>query len=425
MLAAIGVRSSDRNVIEGLHGAPGTSSISRDSNGRTLSLQQMSSRAIAQLVANPPPKVGVMQQRTAKWMLRPYPLGLRFSGHNMSPLPFWLAGAQNVCLNMSNVDVAIHLHFALFNGSSGFVLKPSEMRGGSKETASTLAFSAQDSAEEAATNDEDRYWPYTRDWLHRTTVVLHSLHNLPKRRELRPRYDGSRGACHSFIPQLSGRAAPPNDLEPASSTFKIELHAIGGFCAVSRVLPLPQQNVQIETEMPGGNSGMNVTMGSEVHCFAAEPHASFLRISVIDDRYQEVAFESAVLGRLRRGYRAFQLRSAMGTRIELAYLFVHIHFAREAHLWMSPRELRMQGHTKRLMEKRALQFVEVAERNQAQLQHMNHRQSKEIARLEQTNTQLFEEVEALKKALGDLDERSRTERASVRVSAESADFVEE
>eukprot|EP00966_Prymnesium_polylepis_P074690 1733285-Prymnesium_polylepis.2 len=31
----------------------------------------MSSRAIAQLVANPPPKVGVMQQRTAKWMLRP------------------------------------------------------------------------------------------------------------------------------------------------------------------------------------------------------------------------------------------------------------------------------------------------------------------------------------------------------------------
>eukprot|EP00966_Prymnesium_polylepis_P074689 1733285-Prymnesium_polylepis.1 len=132
----------------------------------------------------------------------------------MSPLPFWLAGAQNVCLNMSNVrapsdqkprhartprlfalcpstrlscsecgtqvDVAIHLHFALFNGSSGFVLKPSEMRGGSKETASTLAFSAQDSAEEAATNDEDRYWPYTRDWLHRTTVVLHSLHNLPK-----------------------------------------------------------------------------------------------------------------------------------------------------------------------------------------------------------------------------------------------------
>eukprot|EP00966_Prymnesium_polylepis_P047997 1111329-Prymnesium_polylepis.2 len=45
----------------------------------------------------------------------------------MSPIPGWLAGAQNVALNMSNVDLAVQVHFALFHGSAGFVLKPREM----------------------------------------------------------------------------------------------------------------------------------------------------------------------------------------------------------------------------------------------------------------------------------------------------------
>ena len=70
----------------------------------------------------------------------------------MSPIPFWLggkwhsdahchlsstshrlsllltaAGAQNVCLNFSDCDVAVQLHFALFRGEAGYVLKPAEM----------------------------------------------------------------------------------------------------------------------------------------------------------------------------------------------------------------------------------------------------------------------------------------------------------
>ena len=44
--------------------------------------------------------VHALQQRTAKWLVRPYPLGLRFSGINMNPLPCWLSGMQYVCLNM-------------------------------------------------------------------------------------------------------------------------------------------------------------------------------------------------------------------------------------------------------------------------------------------------------------------------------------
>ena len=68
-----------------------------------------------------------MQRRTATRLLRPFPLGLRFSGKNMSPLPCWLAGAHSVALNMSNNDLPVQLHFALFHGSGGYVLKPPEM----------------------------------------------------------------------------------------------------------------------------------------------------------------------------------------------------------------------------------------------------------------------------------------------------------
>jgi hypothetical protein len=102
----------------------------------------------------------------------------------MSPQPGWLAGylllsiricglhhllqpidralhpaadsAHSVALNMSNVDLPLTLHFALFNGSGGFTLKPQEMR------------------------IEGTFWPPSRVQLVRTTVDILSLHNLPK-----------------------------------------------------------------------------------------------------------------------------------------------------------------------------------------------------------------------------------------------------
>ena len=78
---------------------------------------------------------------------------------------------------------------------------------------------------------------------------------------------------------------------------------------------------------------MNVSFdGAKVHCVAAEPHATFLRIGVSNGR-KEVAYEVAVLGRLRRGYRVFLLRGVLGTRIELCYMFVQISFGGERNLW--------------------------------------------------------------------------------------------
>ena len=105
-----------------------------------------------------------------------------------------------------------------------------------------------------------------------------------------------------------------------------------GFCAVSKVLPLPQTaEAETSTSAVMGN-GINAPVNIRVHCIAAEPDATFLRLCVIDGKH-EVAFESVVLGRLRHGYRVFQMRGWLGTRIELCFIFVRIAFGTEPNLW--------------------------------------------------------------------------------------------
>ena len=113
---------------------------------------------------------------------------------------------------------------------------------------------------------------------------------------------------------------------------------LAGFCALSNTLPLPW-HVETEVALAPGDNGMNAAFGEEVHCVAAEPHAAFVRLGIMDGG-REVAFEVAVLGRLRGGFRIFQLRSVLGTRIELACLFVHVSFGYVDNLWPNPRQVR-------------------------------------------------------------------------------------
>mmetsp|Transcript_15402 Transcript_15402/g.46245 ORF Transcript_15402/g.46245 Transcript_15402/m.46245 type:complete len:545 (-) Transcript_15402:93-1727(-) len=323
-LAALGLNRAERCQIEGLH--LGSSTLGGDYLGATE--EQISSRAIARLAADPPPQVGVIQRRVARWLLRPYPAGLRFSGKNMNPLPFWLAGAQSVALNMSNVDLPLQLHFALFKNVVGYVLKPLGMR--------VVPPEGEMEPDEA---DHDEYWPPPRDALHRTTISIISLHNLPKHGEQRPRYDGTRAACHRYAPELSGSPLPPDGLDTSRPALTYSLHPIGGFCAISEE-PLPQ-TVQTEFSTRAlASDGMNVSIDSTVHCIAAEPHSTFVRIGV-SDRGEEVAFEVAVLGRLRCGYRVLLMRGAWhGTRIELCYIFIHVTVGSEPNLWPTHRQQR-------------------------------------------------------------------------------------
>eukprot|EP00966_Prymnesium_polylepis_P150969 3487568-Prymnesium_polylepis.1 len=81
----MGMPHHERNQVEGLT-AP------HERHGQGMTETQLSSRAILRMTSNPHSKVGKMQRLTSTRLLRSYPLGLRFSGKNMSPLPGWLAG---------------------------------------------------------------------------------------------------------------------------------------------------------------------------------------------------------------------------------------------------------------------------------------------------------------------------------------------
>jgi hypothetical protein len=83
---------------------------------------------------------------------------------------------------MSNTDLAVQLHFALFRGSNGFVLKPLAMR---ENLAAPNEAQVRDSfvlgsGQRQAGQLTDYFWPSPCDILHRTNIRVVSLHNLPK-----------------------------------------------------------------------------------------------------------------------------------------------------------------------------------------------------------------------------------------------------
>ena len=123
-------------------------------------------------------------------------------------------------LNMSDNDLAVQVHFALFRGSGGFVLKPSAMLKKASTTSKSLlrdftcserttgskrwsrtskerslslreTSSRQSSLSRASPRarpeislsddvDAEAFWPLFRERLHRTTIRIISLHQLPK-----------------------------------------------------------------------------------------------------------------------------------------------------------------------------------------------------------------------------------------------------
>jgi len=433
-LALLGLPKAERKLMQGLNVS--RSLLAGAGHGASHSDSQLSALATVRLAVDPPLEVGKLQGRTSNWLLRIFPHGLRFSGNNMTPLPGWLAGGQNVALNMSNNDLAVHLHFALFDNSGGYLLKPPEMRmdrsggwqeedgesernrslgsqssaddctpqsransvgserkgsanspgegngrttvgseqkgsarstserRGSARSTSERRGSARSTSERnlslgtAASGSDfdlrshsgpsgsdrayaDAYWPPPRNKLHRAMVRLLSLHHLPKRGEHRPRYDGSCSACHKYHGrELSGLTTPPTSHPASSPGLIISLHPIGGFCAISEK-PIPPQSSPTELVVRSvKGSGLNAALGVTAHCIATEPDATFVRVSVVEGEH-EVAYDVAVLGRLRCGYRIFMLRSLLGTRIELAYLFVHISVGTEANHFATPRQLRI------------------------------------------------------------------------------------
>jgi len=246
-----------------------------------------------------------MQHLTARQLARTYPRATRFNSSNADPLPSWRAGVQVVALNLQTADLPTQLHHALF-AASGYVLKPAEMRGGGQSG-----------------------WPppSARGPTTRVTLRLLSLHHLPTRREVRPRLrTGRRAACHTQLVKLSGLPGPPDpDAVISSPQLKVEAFTIGGTAQLSHSLPVDQDGTAAlswTTDVVSG-SGLHAVFNETVHCLSTMAAYTILRISVID-REVEVAYETVMLGALRRGHRCIELRSRLGTKIELCTLLVHL-----------------------------------------------------------------------------------------------------
>jgi len=278
---------------------------------------------------------------------------------NLDPLRAWESGISLVALNLQTPDLPTQLHRALFelNGGTGFVLKPPEMRCWPPS------------------------WPPERSNLMRVSLQLHTLFMLPTRKERRPRLrDGPHPASHAFVSWLSGEAVPTQAGAPINPALVVELHAIGGFCCVSPTLPAPRNATsQLSTDPMHGN-GLAAHFEQKVHCLAAEPMQTILRIAVMDGDH-EVANATAVLGVMRPGYRSIQLRSRQGTLIELCHLLVHIELGSESNAWTSTEELRKQLHSQQvLLDRQAAEIAAQAERirsleaatHEANLEDSNH-----------------------------------------------------
>ena len=155
------------------------------------------------------------------------------------------------------------------------------------------------------------------------SVSLHPIGGAPPGRQSAARSSGAHGA--HMTPSLLVLFFTASD-------------PLAGFCAVSKTLPLP---AVLETETATSTvraNGLRAEFGEKIFCVAAEPHATFLRVGVIDVKH-EPAYTIAVLGRIKPGYRVLQMRNPLGTHIELCFLLVRVHFDSLRNIWPSVRQV--------------------------------------------------------------------------------------
>eukprot|EP00965_Chrysotila_dentata_P257070 6212760-Pleurochrysis_carterae.AAC.1 len=183
-------------------------------------------------------------------------------------------------------------------------------------------------------------WPPPRLQLHVVTLQQLTLLQLPARDEDRPDLvSGKRSESHQYVSQLSFGAPKLGKGYAQSVSISVELHAIGGFSCVSQMLP-PTVGAAHSLLRASTDDGSNFFCGQKVHCVAAEPRETVLRIAVVDDDFdREVAYETVVLGVLREGYRVFHLRNMQGTRIESCSLLVQVSFGAQVNAWVGEQDL--------------------------------------------------------------------------------------
>ena len=123
-------------------------------------------------------------------------------------------------------------------------------------------------------------WPPPRTTLHRVSLRIMGLYNLPTRRESRPRLErGAHASALACVPELNGEGVPPEpSATPMSPSVAISLHTIGGLCCVSGTTP-PQEGCGASyTTVPVSANGLNPAYNDLVYCFATEPRETILKV---------------------------------------------------------------------------------------------------------------------------------------------------
>ncbi|SPN98969.1 related to phosphoinositide-specific phospholipase C [Cephalotrichum gorgonifer] len=72
-----------------------------------------------------------LDRHNMRYLMRVYPDRTRLSSNNFDPLTYWARGVQMAALNWQTFDLGMQFNHAMFEGgtdSSGYVLKPSELR---------------------------------------------------------------------------------------------------------------------------------------------------------------------------------------------------------------------------------------------------------------------------------------------------------
>eukprot|EP00965_Chrysotila_dentata_P016027 530638-Pleurochrysis_carterae.AAC.1 len=147
------------------------------------------------------------------------------------------------------------------------------------------------------------FWPPPRVQLHVVTLQRLTLFQLPAREEDRPDVRGHANDSNQYVKELSYNPPKVGRGLVFDPTLSVELHAIGGFNCVSFSLP-PSVGTTRQLIRSATSNGRDATFTQKVHCVAAEPKETVLRLTVIDEDFgREAAYETVVLGVLREGYR--------------------------------------------------------------------------------------------------------------------------
>jgi len=291
-----------------------------------------------------------MQQLCTQRLCRFYPSRWRTDSFNPSPLLPWKVGAQHVALNLQRNDLPARLNAAFFalGGGGGYVLKPSGLRCG--RTASDPGGKVEP-------------WPPRPKSMYRTTITLVSLHRLPSRSEVRPDKRAlEHEPHHAFEAGLSDAEVKGSGVrsDVTSPSLVVELHSIGGVCYTTPTLEATASTTRrVEKTATVRDNGYNPVFNHTVHCFASEPRETMLQLLVEVDG-EGVAYETVVLGALREGHRAIQLRSNAGTLIDGCVAFVHLSHGEEPYIPSSAAELRVLVEEQRQVIRQMTQRLSVS-----------------------------------------------------------------